>query len=117
MKNNRETGSRYEQKAAAYLAERGYRILEKNYRCRMGEIDLIARDNVFYVFIEVKYRKNADKGYPEEAVNWQKQRRIRQAAQYYLMSRHLTADTPCRFDVVSILDEKITLIQNAFGGI
>ncbi len=112
--NRRAKGSRYEEKAAAFLQEKGYQILERNYRDRAGEIDLIARDGMYLVFVEVKYRRNRETGYPEEAVDVRKQTRIRHTAEYYLYSRRYPADTPCRFDVVSILGEEIRLIADAF---
>lgn len=114
MENKRATGSRYEEMAAAFLRERGYRILERNYRIRSGEIDLIARDGRCLVFVEVKYRRNRENGYPEEAVGARKQERIRRAASCYLYSRHYPEDTPCRFDVVSVLGDEIRVIEDAF---
>ncbi len=114
MGNKRAAGSRYEEKAAAFLQERGYQIVEKNYRERYGEIDLIARDGRYLVFVEVKFRRGAASGYPEEAVDARKQERIRHAATRYLCDRRYPADTPCRFDVVSILGEKFRLITDAF---
>ena len=112
--DNRRTGSEYEARAAEYLTAKGYRILEKNFRCRQGEIDLIARDGSYLVFVEVKYRSSLAKGAPAEAVGPLKQRRIRQTAVFYLYSRGLGLDSPCRFDVVSITGNEILLIQNAF---
>lgn len=112
--NKRQAGSSRETEAASYLIGQGYQILERNYRCRQGEIDLIARDGPYLVFVEVKYRKNAGSGYPEEAVDARKQHRIYQAARYYLYCRRYGEDTPCRFDVVSIIGNQIKVIQNAF---
>lgn len=112
--NNRETGSCYENIAAAFLEDQGYVILERNYRDRIGEIDLIAKDGEDLVFVEVKYRKDCKKGYPEEAVGYRKQQHIRHTAQYYLYRRHGGRDIPCRFDVVSILGDEIRLIKDAF---
>ena len=114
MENKRATGGRYEEMAAAFLEEKGYQILERNYRERSGEIDLIARDGRYLVFVEVKYRRDTGSGYPEEAVNARKQARIRHAAAYYLYSRRYPSDTPCRFDVVSIPGTEIRLIADAF---
>ncbi len=114
MENKRATGGRYEEMAAAFLQEKGYRILERNYRDRYGEIDLIARDGRYLVFVEVKYRHSSASGYPEEAVDSRKQARIRHAASYYLYSRHYPEDTPCRFDVVAILGSEVRLIADAF---
>lgn len=88
MKNStRETGTRYEEKAALFLEQQGYRILEKNFRCRKGEIDLIAMDQEYLCFVEVKFRESSDCGGPFLAVDNRKQRRICQTALFYLMKR------------------------------
>lgn len=112
--NRRERGAYYEKKAAEYLEEQGYEILERNYRCRLGEIDLIAKEGEYLVFVEVKYRKNSAGGDPAEAVNFSKQRVISKVAAYYLMRERGCLEISCRFDVVSILGEEISLIKNAF---
>ncbi|MEG2700085.1 MAG: YraN family protein [Hungatella sp.] len=114
FENKRAIGSCYENLAAAFLEEQGYEILERNYRDRRGEIDLIARDGRYLVFIEVKYRKNMKKGYPEEAVTPTKQQHIHRTAEYYLYRHAYEEALPCRFDVVSILGDEIRLIQDAF---
>lgn len=114
VENRRQTGGRYEQQAADYLRAHGMKILEQNYRCRSGEIDLIGRDGRYLVFVEVKYRKNRKKGDPADAVTLAKRQRIRRTARVYLYSHRYGADTPCRFDVVSILDKEICWIPNAF---
>lgn len=114
MGNKRETGTRYEEAAADYLRQRGLSILEQNYRCREGEIDLIAKDGSYLVFVEVKYRKDTAKGYPAEAVDHYKQQHILKTARYYLYNHRYGEDTPCRFDVIGILDHEIEWIQNAF---
>ena len=112
--NKREIGSGYEEMAAAYLIEQGYTILERNFRERYGEIDIIARDGEYLVFVEVKYRKNEKNGDPAEAVGAYKQQRIRRTAQYYLYKKRMGTETPCRFDVVAILGREIRLIRDAF---
>ena len=115
--NNRAKGSSYEQQAASFFEDMGCEVLEKNYRRKTGEIDLIVRDGNTYVFAEVKYRKNLRKGYPEAAVTPEKQRRIFRTAQWYLKEHRLLPEgTACRFDVISILDGEIRQIRNAFGG-
>lgn len=114
-RNRRKTGAAYEQLAAEYLEQKGYRILERNYYTRTGEIDLIARDGRYLVFVEVKYRKDARDGHPLEAVDSRKQGRIRRAAQVYLHARKLPLDTPCRFDVVGILGEEVTHVEDGFS--
>lgn len=113
-RNKRRIGGQYEKLAADYLLDSGTELLERNYRCRSGEIDLIIRDGRYLVFVEVKYRSSAAMGDPAEAVHAQKQQRIRKVAQYYLYSHRYGADTPCRFDVVCILNQEIRWIKNAF---
>jgi len=112
--NKRQTGAVYEEKAAKFLIQQGFRILQKNYRCQMGEIDLIAIENGILVFVEVKYRNHLQKGYPAEAVTHLKQRKIIQTARYYCYKKKIPQTQSCRFDVVSILGEQIELIRNAF---
>lgn len=116
MKNKRETGSCYEKSAAAFLTGLGYEILEKNFYCRQGEIDLIARDGRYLVFVEVKYRKTAKSGDPAEAVDARKQKRMFHAARYYLICHGYPEDTACRFDVVTVLGEDMKLYRDAFWG-
>ena len=114
MENKRKLGGKYEALAAEYLSGQGYTVLEKNYRCRIGEIDLIARDGEYLVFVEVKYRKDTSCGMPEEAVDTRKQRVISRVADYYCMRQACYDSICCRFDVVVILGTRIQLIQNAF---
>lgn len=113
-KNKRATGSRYEEQAAVFLQERGVRILERNFRCRQGEIDLIGREGNTVVFFEVKYRKNAACGMPAEAVDGRKQMRICRTADFYRMKRRLCDSVSMRFDVIAILNGEITWYRNAF---
>lgn len=87
--------------------------MERNFRCRTGEIDIIARDGDYLVFTEVKYRRTGESGWASAAVDWHKQQRISRAAQFYLI-RHGYADIPCRFDVVAIDGNRIQWIRNAF---
>lgn len=89
-------------------------ILEQNFRCRLGEIDIIARDGDYLVFVEVKYRKNADKGSPFAAVGIRKQRKICGVADYYRYTRHVAGNQKIRYDVVAILDDSVRLLKNAF---
>jgi len=112
--NKRIIGAAYEKQAAEYLKSRGYQILENNYRCRIGEIDLVARDERYLVFVEVKYRSDSSCGNALEAVTARKQLTIRRVAQFYLLSHHLPGDIPCRFDVVGITGAEITLVKDAF---
>ncbi len=110
-------GDQGEKYAASYLKRRGYRILERNYRTKRGEVDLVVQEGDTLVFVEVKTRRNAEYGSPQVAVNSQKQKQISHAAISYLQS-HRCFDKPCRFDVIGIIwsdtDVKIEHIQNAF---
>lgn len=112
--NNRRTGSIYEERAAEFLTGLGYEIIERNFRCRSGEIDLIGRDGTYLVFIEVKYRSTLQNGYPSEAVGRKKQRQILHTARYYLLTHGYGEETLCRFDVAAILKDEIHLIKDAF---
>lgn len=114
--NTHETGSRYERYAKEYLEQQGYRVILSNYRCPVGEIDLIAEDGEYLCFVEVKYRADIHCGYPQEAVGAAKQRRIRKTAAWYLAAEH-PVQAKYRFDVVGICPAKTWLIQNAFGGL
>lgn len=114
MKNKRTIGTDYEQKAAQYLENLGYQVLEKNFRCKMGEIDLIAKDGEYLVFIEVKYRADGKMGQPQEAVDFRKQRKICKAASYYCMLHHIPDVCPRRFDVAACMGGKWTIIRDAF---
>ncbi len=112
--NKRQTGTFYEIKAEEYLLQKGYRILERNFRNRNGEIDIIAKDGEYFCFIEVKYRTTNDYGNPFEAVDCRKQNQIRKVANYYLMKNKLNEWTPCRFDVIGFVGQEMTHIENAF---
>ncbi|MCI8429111.1 MAG: YraN family protein [Lachnospiraceae bacterium] len=112
--NRRQTGTAYEELAARRLSDQGYEILERNFYCRQGEIDLIARDGGYLVFIEVKYRRDLQSGHPLEAVGTYKQRRIARAAVYYCHSHGISDSQACRFDVISILGNEIEHVKNAF---
>ena len=113
--NKRELGAKKEAAAADYLASRGYLILERNYRTRFGEIDLIALDGQTLCFIEVKFRTSMVKGSPGESITPGKMSRIRRCAMSYMSEKHYYEDTPCRFDVVLIPGEQFNLIKDAFS--
>lgn len=114
-RNKRSIGTKHEQIAAEYLKTMGYLITETNFRCRQGEIDLIARDGEYLVFVEVKYRTDGRAGEPEEAVTPAKSRTIIKVARFYLYCHRLPETTKCRFDVVAIKGDKVRVIKNAFG--
>lgn len=112
--NKREIGTLYEQKVGAFLEEQGYKIQEYNFRCRTGEIDIVAKDGRYLVFVEVKYRSTEGSGNPLEAVNIKKQRVISKTASYYCLTHGYGDTMPCRFDVAAVLGDEIKLVKNAF---
>lgn len=114
--NKRRIGAQKERFVCDWLTRRGYVIVERNFRCRMGEIDIVAREGGFLVFVEVKYRSSGANGLPEEAVDMRKQRVISQAALYYLHRYRYQETTPVRFDVAAVLGagDDVALYQNAF---
>ena len=118
MDERKKRGNKGEDAVAGYLRRRGYRILERQYRCRYGEIDLIARSlDGTLCFVEVKTRASSRFSRPCEAVTPAKQQRLRMTAQYYLA--YTGEDCPCRFDVAEVypaLDGEMTInyITNAF---
>lgn len=114
--NKRKIGDEYEQLAVEYLERNGYRIIERNYRNRIGEIDIIAKEGKTICFVEVKYRNNSKCGYASEAVNVRKQQKIQMVANYYFMRNGYSEWTDCRFDVLAIDGGDITLYRNAFEG-
>ena len=83
--NKRAVGTAYEKLAGEYLRQQGYEILEYNFRCRMGEVDIVAKDGEYLVFVEVKYRSSGRSGSPLEAVDRRKQRIISKVASYYCL--------------------------------
>jgi putative endonuclease len=118
--NNKSVGNQGEEIAANYLTARGYRILERNFRCKGGEVDIIARDpgDKSLAFIEVKARRSLTYGVPQLAVTPFKQRQISKAALTWL-SKNRLHDTNARFDVIAILlhtgaAHSIEHIRNAF---
>ena len=110
----RRRGAQYENLAAEYLKQQGYQILRRNFYSYFGEIDLVARDGKYLVFVEVKYRKNDSGGHPLEAVGVQKQQRICRTADYYCLRCGYGGETHCRFDVVGIMGEEVFHIKDAF---
>ena len=113
--NKRETGSKYEEIAAEYLKSKGYIIEYRNYRDRYGEIDIIARQNITLVFIEVKYRSTSSAGNPLESITAHKQRQIRSAALSYMRYKRYNPEAMnIRFDCIGILGNEINHVENAF---
>ena len=102
-----------ENKAIKHLKKLGYKILEKNFKTKLGEIDIIAEDKETLVFIEVKTRSSLSFGAPSEAVNRKKQEKYFLVAEEYLIKTG-NEERICRFDVIEIEGEKINLIKDAF---
>jgi putative endonuclease len=106
------TGEREEERACRLLKSEGYEVIVRNWRCRFGEIDIVAREGPILAFVEVKARSHEGFGGPEGAVNPAKQRRLIAAARAFLM------DTKCelrtRFDVVALVGESVRLYRDAF---
>ena len=109
-------GKKSEIIASQYLKQKGFKIIELNHKNKVGEIDIIAQDKEYLVFVEVKARLSRAFGDPLEAVNYKKQQKIRQVAELYLIkTKQINAN--CRFDVISILGNEnleIKHIENAF---
>ena len=109
-------GSAAEALAASFLATRGLTIIQRNYRCRGGEIDLIARDGTTLVFVEVRLRSNRDFGTAGESITAAKRRRLRYAAQHYIS--RLGCEPRCRFDAVlldALASENVEWLRDIEG--
>lgn len=113
----RARGTLGEELAVEYLIEKGYQILDRNFRFERGEIDIVAEEKGVLVFVEVKTRHSKSVGDPEDAVTIAKRDKIRKVAEGYLFEHHVE-DRECRFDVVAIERESpqvhIRHIENAF---
>ena len=116
-KERLDLGKAGEDIAFKKIKKLGYRCIERNYRCPLGEIDLIAKHGDCLVFIEIKTRKGRDTGYAKEAVNYRKMKQISKAALNYMKEKNCY-DTRARFDVVAVSINQgkpdIEVIQNAF---
>ena len=114
---NLEFGKAAEDLAAKFLKAKGYKILERNYKNKFGEIDIIAQQDGVICFIEVKARHSLNLGFPQEAVTFSKQRQICRVAVSYLKSNKLL-ERPARFDVLALLyansKPEVSLITDAF---
>ena len=102
-------GLKAEIAAAAELGKQGYRIITSNYRCRLGEIDLIAMDGDTLAFVEVRCKRTSDFGTPAESVTPSKQKKIAAAAQDYLIKNSIS-EVACRFDIVEVVSENGKLV-------
>jgi len=110
-------GNRAEKLALKHLKKKGLKLIETNFNCRYGEIDLIMQDDDYLVFVEVRYRKNQQYGGALASIDQHKQLKLRRSAEYYLM-RYKKTDSPCRFDILcvdgSLNNPHYDWIDNAF---
>lgn len=115
--NTRKIGDFYEREVVRYLQKNGYQILERNYRCKFGEIDVIAKapDQRTIIYGETKFRRSSGSGSGLEAVNFKKQRRICKTAMFHYAKYGMAAGLPVRFDVFEVdANGQITHVENAF---
>jgi putative endonuclease len=110
---NKALGAYGEARAAQWYEAHGYRVLERNWRCRDGEIDLIVALTNTVVFCEVKTRRNEAYGLPVEAVGWKKQQRLRRLAAIWLHESDVRPSR-IRFDVASVVGGKVVVFESAF---
>jgi len=117
-----DIGRAAEDRACRYLQQHGLKLLQRNYHCRQGEIDLIMRDAGTTVFVEVRYRKSRHFGSGAESIDSRKQGKLLASAMHYLQNHRQAANQPCRFDVISLSagalrgtqTDEIEWISNAF---
>lgn len=114
MTLRQEQGQAAEKRACGHLEQNGLRLLDRNFRSRRGEIDLIMQDGDTIVFVEVRFRRKSTFGSAAESVDWRKQQKLIAAAQYYLLKHPQRAQHPARFDVVAMSDGSLEWIKNAF---
>ena len=115
MDIRRQAGQRGETVAASFLEKEGIRILMRNFRCKYGEIDLIAKDQNGFLIVEVKMRSTSRQGFACEAVDWRKQRKICRTYDYFRMKYQISEYVSVRFDVVEVdQEDHCHWIKNAF---
>ncbi|MCW8154795.1 YraN family protein [Stutzerimonas stutzeri] len=118
MSHSQSSGRSAEALALSHLCGKGLRLLERNWSCRSGELDLVMLDGDTVVFVEVRYRRHAAWGGALESVDTRKQQKLIRAAQLFLQKESRWARSPCRFDVVAIAapgqTENLNWIRNAF---
>lgn len=105
MYERHETGRIGEDISVRYLEQIGYTIIERNFECKQGEIDIIARDKEELVFVEVKTRSSALYGQPKEAVDKTKKKHIYRSAEYYVYAKHLE-NKPIRIDIIEVYKKR-----------
>ncbi|MFI7799361.1 hypothetical protein PSFL_04310 [Pseudomonas sp. DD1] len=120
-RSSAETGKDAEQQALEHLQRQGLRLLAQNWLCKRGELDLVMLDGDTVVFVEVRYRKYAQWGGALASIDERKRQKLILAAQFFLLSEHRWAESPCRFDVVAIESSPhgtagLNWLRNAFDG-
>jgi putative endonuclease len=111
----RIVGDDKERLAEAYLVAKGFTLIERNFLCKGGEIDLIMKDQEYLVFIEVRYRESSEFGGALASITAGKQRKLRRAAEFYLLRQFGNTPPPCRFDVIGIeRQDELEWVKNAF---
>ena len=113
MPNKREIGSEGEDRATKSLKKEGYRIIEKNFRSPFGELDIVAEEGGYLVFVEVKKRNSSSFGNSLQAINSVKKKHMIKTAMFY-MKTHKCFDRRVRFDVVGIDSENVKIVKHAF---
>jgi putative endonuclease len=113
VESKQERGAAAERDAAQLLNEAGYEIVARNFRCKVGELDIVARDGDTLVFVEVRSRSDGDHGDAFETIRRSKQRRVVRVARYYLATAAPEFER-CRFDIVAITGGEAILLKDAF---
>ncbi len=112
--DKQKTGRDAEDRACFFLESQGLTLLTKNFRCKLGEIDLIMQDQKFIVFVEVRSKNRSDYGGALISVNKLKQHKLIRIASFYLQQQKCYNKVHCRFDVIGITEKKLEWIKNAF---
>ena len=117
--SRKELGAKGEKLAAKFLRRKGYRIVQRNYKCKLGEIDIVAQINGMFAFVEVRTKSTAEFGPPQYSITTAKRKQITKAALSYIREKNLAGQS-CRFDVIAVTFSpesrrpKIEHIENAF---
>ena len=113
--DKRKQGDDKERLAESYLVQQNFELIERNFSCKTGEIDLIMRDQDYLVFVEVRYRENAEFGGALASITRSKQNKLRRTAEFYLLEKFGNTPPACRFDAIGIEGkDTIEWVKNAF---
>lgn len=113
--NTRLNGTTYEDLACKYLEGKGHYIIDRNFSCDIGELDIISLRDGVYHFIEVKHRDDFQFGSSNEAVTMEKLKKVYRVAAVFLRSKNFPMDLPCTVDVILVQDEEVEYVQNCYG--